>query len=385
MFTHKHTHTKKVRSQQPSESPTASKMFSLYPCCCRCCRYCCCCCCCCVSLLISKQSCGQVLESAWPVILDLLRSVAKGATDAALPASPRTPVSAIEEGEMEAGFSGDGSGSGGDTASAGEGDEGVFGVMGGDMEMRPVVWGGACLSLAFKCLQLVVDEFLERLPREQVPRLVVCAGAFGGQTESVNLSLTAIGMLWTVCDTFADATATSPGGSPRPGKQKEGCLPSSRPPSPSLGVDKAPVPVRPSLHSMWPTMLLQLRSLAVDFRPELRNCAVNTLFSAAVGNGYGLTESEWKQFLLDVTFPLIEQVLKSTNSASRGANTAVAPELKKGVRMLMHHTRDTDQKQWNETRVLAMQVQCVCMVCIHHFSCVCVCLCDSVCYQVHGV
>lgn len=50
------------------------------------------------------------------------------------------------------------------------------------------------------------------------------------------------------------------------------------------------------------------------------------------------------------------QVLESTNSASIGANTAVAPELKKGVRMLMHHTRDTDRKQWNETRVLAMQV-----------------------------
>lgn len=49
-------------------------------------------------------------------------------------------------------------------------------------------------------------------------------------------------------------------------------------------------------------------------------------------------------------------MLASTNSASRGANTAVAPELKKGVRMLMHHTRDTDRKQWNETRVLAMQV-----------------------------
>lgn len=50
------------------------------------------------------------------------------------------------------------------------------------------------------------------------------------------------------------------------------------------------------------------------------------------------------------------QVLESTKRASSGANTAVAPELRKGVRMLMHHTRDTDQKQWNETRVLAMQV-----------------------------
>ncbi|CAN0471087.1 unnamed protein product, partial [Ectocarpus sp. 8 AP-2014] len=206
--------------------------------------------------------------------------------------------------------------------------------------MRPVVWGGACLSLAFKCLQLVVDDFLERLPREQVPRLVTCAGAFGAQTESVNLSLTAIGMLWTVCDTFADATASgNPAAPAAPGGNKDILPPSGN-------------TARPSLRSLWPTMLFQLRSLSVDFRPELRNCAVNTLFSAAVGNGDGLSESDWKQFLQEVTFPLIEQV--GLRSSCWGANTAVAPELKKGVRMLMHHTRDTDQKQWNETRVLAM-------------------------------
>lgn len=35
---------------------------------------------------------------------------------------------------------------------------------------------------------------------------------------------------------------------------------------------------------------------------------MNTLFSAAVGNGAGLSEEEWKQFLVDVTFPLLEQV-----------------------------------------------------------------------------
>ncbi|CAM9348426.1 unnamed protein product, partial [Discosporangium mesarthrocarpum] len=92
---------------------------------------------------------------------------------------------------------------------------------------------------------------------------------------------------------------------------------------------------------------------------QLRNCTVNTLFSCAVGNGSGLSDGQWKQYLLHVTFPLIQQVrdriLSSTNRASSGANTGVAPELKKGVRMMMHHSRDTSRKQWNETRVLVMQ------------------------------
>ncbi|CAM9634277.1 unnamed protein product, partial [Ectocarpus sp. 13 AM-2016] len=315
------------------------------------------------------QSCGQVLDSAWPVILNLLLSVAKGATSAAAPPpSPRTPAAVAAAADSK----------GGDTdsdAAAGEYDDEEDS---GAAEMRPVVWGGACLSLAFKCLQLVVDDFLERLPREQVPRLVTCAGAFGAQTESVNLSLTAIGMLWTVCDTFADATASGNPALAAPGSNKDVSPPGGNIVPTGGGKDVLPPPAlsgpsssssghksssssaqkaRPSLRSLWPTMLFQLRSLSVDFRPELRNCAVNTLFSAAIGNGDGLSESDWKQFLLEVTFPLIEQVLESTNSASRGANTAVAPELKKGVRMLMHHTRDTDQKQWNETRVLAMQVR----------------------------
>lgn len=59
-------------------------------------------------------------------------------------------------------------------------------------------------------------------------------------------------MLWTVCDAFADATSHHVG---------------------HQGTDKAVSPPiqddRPALHSMWPTMLFELRSLAVDFRPEV--------------------------------------------------------------------------------------------------------------------
>lgn len=63
-------------------------------------------------------------------------------------------------------------------------------------------------------------------------------------------------------------------------------------------------------------MLASARILAVM---QLRNCAVNTLFSAAVGNGSGLSSEEWKQFLLEVTFPLIEEV-----SATRGTLRSVS-------------------------------------------------------------
>lgn len=71
-----------------------------------------------------------------------------------------------------------------------------------------------------------------------------------------------VGMLWTVCDTFSDATSKHVVG--------QG---TDRAVSPSIHED------RPALHSMWPTMLFELRSLAVDFRPEVGN---NLLFTRSV-------------------------------------------------------------------------------------------------------
>lgn len=54
---------------------------------------------------------------------------------------------------------------------------------------------------------------------------------------------------------------------------------------------------------------------------------MNTLFSAAVGNGAGLSEEEWKQFLLEITFPLIEQVSFLLGSLSLSAAAVVVAVL----------------------------------------------------------
>lgn len=40
---------------------------------------------------------------------------------------------------------------------------------------------------------------------------------------------------------------------------------------------------------------------------------------------------------------------------SRSKEEAIAPELKKGVKMSVHHSRDTAHKQWSETRVIALR------------------------------
>jgi hypothetical protein len=66
-------------------------------------------------------------------------------------------------------------------------------------------WSTCCM-LAFRCLKLIVDDFLEQLPpmsdSPDAPRraLLDCCSSFGSSRHDVNISLTAIGLLWSIAD-----------------------------------------------------------------------------------------------------------------------------------------------------------------------------------------
>ena len=70
-----------------------------------------------------------------------------------------------------------------------------------------------CGMLAFRCLKLIVDDFLEQIPptddNANAPRkaLLDCCSSFGSSRHDVNTSLTAIGLLWTIADQDADVTS----------------------------------------------------------------------------------------------------------------------------------------------------------------------------------
>lgn len=65
----------------------------------------------------------------------------------------------------------------------------------------------SCCNMAFRCLKLIVDDFLDVFPEIDVPSkmssrraLLDCCAAFGSSRHDVNMSLTATGMLWTIAD-----------------------------------------------------------------------------------------------------------------------------------------------------------------------------------------
>ena len=73
-------------------------------------------------------------------------------------------------------------------------------------------WSNCCM-LGFRCLRLVVDDFLDYLPPSSDPAgtartlLLDCCSSFGRSRHDVNTSLTAIGLLWTIADQDAGADA----------------------------------------------------------------------------------------------------------------------------------------------------------------------------------
>ncbi|RNA03036.1 MON2-like protein, partial [Brachionus plicatilis] len=93
-----------------------------------------------------------------------------------------------------------------------------------------------------------------------------------------------------------------------------------------------------------------LGQLCVDARPAVRKSACQTLFCTISSHGAVLNvDLHWKDLIWTVLFPLLEQVRHFTNTASRERD-----KMANHPNFLMHHSRDTAEKQWAETSVLTL-------------------------------
>lgn len=180
----------------------------------------------------------------------------------------------------------------------------------------------SCSTLGFRCLKLIVDDFLDEIPREAETRsaLLECCAAYGSSQHDVNTSLTSLGMLWTIAD--QDLTPEA--------------------------LDR---------------VLAKLSLLAFDGRVEVRNCAVNTLFSCVVGLGDSLSPIQWRVCLSETLLGVLEEISSrgsqtkndggdDTKLTSSGANPD--PQSNR-YKVTVHHSRDSSIKQWATTQVLALR------------------------------
>lgn len=191
------------------------------------------------------------------------------------------------------------------------------------MDTEDQLWPLASMTCAFNCMKLLVDEYMEMIPAELVTSVITCLSSFSAQTEDVNISLTSLEMLWKVYDQRMRV------------KRAQG----------------------DSMKGLFNATMTQLLTLSLDMRPEIRHCAMNTLFAALTmsTNASLTTDEQWKQIFYEIIFPLFEKAGERSTIAKQSNEEANAPELKKGTKMILHHSRDTAHKQWSETRVLALR------------------------------
>ena len=209
----------------------------------------------------------------------------------------------------------------------------------------------------FRIVQLITTDYITDLPDACLMQLIHTAGSFAQQPADLNISLTAIGLLWNIADLIARGPSTQLEGShptltSNPEQLSANPMFSDPPAVPSSAENDTSATF--SRNDLWMASFASMQPLASDARPEVRNCILLTLFKTLTTYGHLLVLSTWRLCLKDIIFPILDQVKHSANSA--GKEVSASPETAgSGHTLLVHHSRNTKSKQWNETLVHAVQ------------------------------
>lgn len=104
----------------------------------------------------------------------------------------------------------------------------------------------------------------------------------------------------------------------------------------------------PPFDCLWLCLYAKLGELCVDPRPAVRKSAGQTLFSTIGAHGTLLQHSTWHTVIWKVLFHLLDRVRESSTTADKEKIESG------GGNILIHHSRDTAEKQWAETWVLTL-------------------------------
>lgn len=250
----------------------------------------------------------------------------------------------------------------------------------------------ALVPVGFKCLQLIADDMIADLSATCLAAYIACLSLYSKQTVDVNASLTAVGLLWSVSDVIAIPDDAAPERSSTPMQ--------AHPEASSDGFEELVVSMRSSSESdncdaLWMQLAVQLRALVFGkwgavghqgshpfsrpiaatietptlaflsssdalVHPDVRNSAMQTLFTAFSTHCNMMSPTVWRAVVEQQLVPLVAATMFCSRSASQDASTVEGEQLGRSrtgdaVRMVVHHSRNTSAKQWNEARVLALQ------------------------------
>uniref|UniRef100_A0A673VDD9 Protein MON2 homolog n=1 Tax=Suricata suricatta TaxID=37032 RepID=A0A673VDD9_SURSU len=214
----------------------------------------------------------------------------------------------------------------------------VLGVMGAIRNDQ----GESLIRTAFQCLQLVVTDFLPTMPCTCLQIVVDVAGSFGLHNQELNISLTSIGLLWNISDYFFQRGETI-----EKELNKEEAAQQKQAEEKGVVLNR-PFHPAPPFDCLWLCLYAKLGELCVDPRPAVRKSAGQTLFSTVGAHGTLLQHSTWHTVVWKVLFHLLDRVRESSTTADKEKIESG------GGNILIHHSRDTAEKQWAETWVLTL-------------------------------
>ncbi|BDA41918.1 Protein MON2 homolog [Coccomyxa sp. Obi] len=203
------------------------------------------------------------------------------------------------------------------------------------LEAVPEAEEAASVGLAFQSVQLLASDYMSSLPPSLLRKCLEVAALYGAQQADVNVSLTAMGLLWNAADLLSKMQLRSEAAS---------------------GQSDAPVLSSDNFEELLRLLLGALQGLSTDTRPEVRNSGVRTLFAVVASQGTRFSHSVWEECLWQMLFPLLRSVHHTAATSSREEAAAEILGKVRGERvaMLVHHSRNSVQKQWEETLVLAL-------------------------------
>ncbi|VDM43957.1 unnamed protein product [Toxocara canis] len=173
----------------------------------------------------------------------------------------------------------------------------------------------ALIRQSYDALALIIADFLDILPFSCAQMLVETDAKYGAQQCELNISLSALGQLWTISDFVYRK-------------------------SPKLSKEES--------ETIWLVLYNCLSELCVDCRPPVRKSACQTLLQTIAAHGLALKINTWKHMVWKILFPMLDKVRALTRSASTVRTDSAALG---ASNILIHHSRDTEYKQWAETSV----------------------------------
>ncbi|KAH1229752.1 Protein MON2 [Glycine max] len=243
------------------------------------------------------------------------------------------------------------------------------------------------VTLGFQNLRVIMNDGLSALPTDCLQVCVDVTGAYSAQKTELNISLTAVGLLWTMTDFIAKGLLNGPFEEKEAGvgstvkqidrKKMEDQTRISYNVRDQASVDGV------DFEKLLFSVFSLLQNLGADERPEVRNSAVRTLFQTLGTHGQKLSKSMWEDCLWNYVFPTLDRAshMVATSSKDEWQGKELGTRGGKAVHMLIHHSlsdviylfekmgrleggekisftnymnRNTAQKQWDETLVLVL-------------------------------